>query len=99
MLTDDFTVAFEPKAKLLDHLEEHRAGKWTPPGRRLASYRYRNRVFEIWHGQLSDPKVRALLNNMQIFATFFIEGGSYVNLQDPEWTLQRWSVFLLSVST
>ncbi|KAI9885616.1 MAG: hypothetical protein M1823_002578 [Watsoniomyces obsoletus] len=88
-------IAFHPKTKLIDHLEEHRTGEWTPPGRRLATYRDRGRTFEIWCGQLSEQKMWTLLDQMQIFVTFFIEGGSYVNMVEPEWTLQRWSVFLL----
>jgi len=32
---------------------------------------------------------------MQIFVTFFIEGGTFLELDDPDWTVDRWTVFFL----
>lgn len=32
---------------------------------------------------------------MQILVPFFIEGGTLIDLKDPEWSLRRWSIFLL----
>lgn len=34
---------------------------------------------------------------MQAFVLFFIEGGSLIELDDPDWTIDRWRIFFVYV--
>lgn len=36
-----------------------------------------------------------MLKRIQILVSFFIEGGTPIDLKEPEWSLQRWTVFFL----
>jgi len=42
-----------------------------------------------------DKAVQQYLKRIQILVPFFIEGGTFINIDDPEWSLERWTVFLL----
>lgn len=93
-----YIATFEPAAKFENWLQsENHAESFKPPGELLASYQIKNRRFEVWHARLTDLAVQQILKRMQIFIPFFIEGGTYINLDDAEWTLQRWRVFFLYV--
>ena len=69
------------------------AKDFKPPGSLVHSYTRKGRSFEIWGGRLSDPAVRQILDRIQIFISFFIEGGTPLNTDDVEWTLERWTVY------
>ncbi|KAK7519230.1 acyl-CoA N-acyltransferase [Phyllosticta citriasiana] len=69
--------------------------KWRPPGQRLHRYSQGGRQFEIWYGSLADPALREILHRMQILIPLFIEGGTLQNLEDFDWTMERWKTFLL----
>lgn len=71
------------------------AKDWTPPGELVSSYARDGETYEIWAGSLSDRRVRLLVDNMQIFIVFFIEGGQFINLDDIDWTLDRWRVYFV----
>lgn len=73
------------------------AKDWSPPGELVHSYRIGERSFEVWAGSLVDRGVRQLLERMQIFISFFIEGGTPIETNDLPWTLQRWTVHFLYV--
>jgi len=32
---------------------------------------------------------------MQILVPLFIEGGTLIELDDPDWTIERWTVFFV----
>lgn len=66
-----------------------------PPGKCVHNYETRGREFEIWAGSLADSEVRRLLNRAQIFVSFFIEAGTPLETDDPEWTLERWTVYFM----
>lgn len=66
-----------------------------PPGNLAKSYSIKGRDYEIWSGPLSDPDIRRILENMQIFVLFFIEGGSQIETRDVDWTIERWTVYLV----
>lgn len=66
---------------------------FTPPGELLHQYEHDGRKFGVWSTTLLDPAARQLLRNLQIMILFFIEGGSYIELGDPDWTLERWRLF------
>lgn len=69
--------------------------KFRPPGELLTKYGAEERTFEVWHASLKDQRMQELFRRMQIFTPLFIEGGTYVSLDDPDWTLDRWTVFML----
>ena len=71
------------------------AKSFKPPGDLLEHYTSKGRKFEIWCGELTDPAVRKILERMQVFISFFIEGGTPLDLDDAEWTLARWRVFFV----
>lgn len=69
--------------------------EWKPPGELLHQYQLGGRQFGIWSTTLMDPRARDLLRNMQILILFFIEGGTYIELDDPDWTMERWRIFFV----
>ncbi|KAI9852988.1 MAG: histone acetyltransferase 1 [Thelocarpon superellum] len=89
-------TSFEPLPKWYDEIQTDKSAKdFHPPGKLLSSYKINNKTYEIWHGQLADSAIRRILTHMQIFIPFFVEGGTYIHLEDPDWSLHRWSIFLL----
>jgi histone acetyltransferase 1 len=42
-----------------------------------------------------DKAVQQLIKRIQILIPLFIEGGTFIGLDDPEWSLERWTVFFL----
>lgn len=71
------------------------AKDWSPPGELVKSYSRNNESYEIWATSLSDPRMKELVGNIQIFICFFIEGGQYLDLDDVDWTLDRWRIYLV----
>ena len=69
-----------------------------PPAVLVQTYLSQGRAYEIWCGELTDPTVRLLLERLQIFTSFFIEGGTPIYLDDEQWTLARWRVFFVYVN-
>lgn len=80
-------------------LPDATSAEWKPPGKLLHSYTYQGRTFEIWSASLADRRAREIFRNMQIFVTFYIEGGTQQDLDDQDWTLERWTLFLLYETT
>lgn len=68
---------------------------WCPPGLMTHTYEKDGRSFEIWTGTLLDPRVNALVNNIQSLVLFFIEAGSLLNLREADWSLDRWKVYFV----
>ena len=75
--------------------DDETAKDFVPPGELVHSYTSKERNFEIWAGSLADPQVRNLLDRVQIFVSLFIEAGTPLETDDPEWTLQRWTVYFV----
>jgi histone acetyltransferase 1 len=67
---------------------------WKPPGERVSEYSRNGEAYEIWAASLSDPRMKTLVGNIQILITMFIEGGTHLDLDDVEWTLNRWKVYV-----
>jgi len=90
---------------ILDPSEEslHQAApNWTPPGSLRHSYTVTNdntthsiSRYEIWSVSLADPRAKKIAENLKIFAYFFIEGATFSILDEPDWSLQRWKLWLL----
>lgn len=53
------------------------------------------KTYEVWAGSLADKAVQTMIKRLQILVTFFIEGGSFIEMDDPEWSLDRWTIFFL----
>jgi histone acetyltransferase 1 len=66
-----------------------------PPGKLVHNYVTRGRTYEVWAGSLADPQVRRLLDRAQVFVSLFIEAGTPLETNDPEWTLERWTVYFV----
>ncbi|PYH44249.1 histone acetyltransferase catalytic subunit HAT1 [Aspergillus saccharolyticus JOP 1030-1] len=76
-------------------LEDQDAKDFVPPGKLVHSYITQQRKYEVWAGSLANPEVRQLLNRAQIFVSLFIEAGTPLVTDDPEWTLERWTVYFV----
>ena len=87
-------IAFEPHFDS-QVLKDTEAKDWTPPGSFGKGYTRGGEQFEIWVGSLLDEPMRLLVDNIQILILFFIEGGQFINLEDVDWTLDRWRVYLV----
>ncbi|KAF3393866.1 Histone acetyltransferase type B catalytic subunit, partial [Penicillium rolfsii] len=75
--------------------EDSSAKDFTPPGKLVYSYESNKRNYEIWAGSLADPDVRRILGRAQILVSLFIEAGTPLAMDDPEWTLERWTVYFV----
>lgn len=71
------------------------AADYRPPGNFIEGFNLKDRQFEIWCTKLKDPAAVLLISRMQIFISFFIEGGTPLLLDDAEWTMALWRVFLI----
>ena len=71
------------------------AKDFKPPGNKVIEYEVDGRNYEIWAGSLADPTVKLLLDRMQVLVSLFIEAGTPLETDDPEWTLERWTVFFV----
>ncbi|TAQ87510.1 hypothetical protein B7494_g4147 [Chlorociboria aeruginascens] len=87
-------TSFE-KTSVFDAAISSTPSDWEPPGELLKTIEDRGETYEIWKGSLADLAVQQMINRIQILVPFFIEGGTPIQLRDPEWTLERWTVFFL----
>lgn len=78
------------RAKVLDP-------PFTPPGKLEASYATSGgtKKFEIYSASMADIAAEQILSNLKIFAHFFIEAATFNMLEDPDWCLGRWKLWLL----
>lgn len=92
---NEFTASFRSATHFDAYLQNSLGKDFKPPGSLIESYTSRNRNFEIWSGELTDVAVKELIERMQIFVSFFVEGGRPLDLGEEEWTLSRWRVFFV----
>lgn len=85
-------VAFQKKKDFETAIKNLRED-WTPPGELATTFSSHGNTFEIWKGSLADPAMKQLVNRIQILVPFFIEGGSAIDVEDPD--ADRWTIFLL----
>ncbi|KKZ66300.1 histone acetyltransferase 1 [[Emmonsia] crescens] len=89
-------ASFAPLAEFEKSILNDEAAKdFKPPGKLVHSYTSKQRNYEIWAGSLTDPEIRTILDRIQIFVSFFVEGGNPIITDDFEWTLQRWTVYFV----
>ena len=88
--SDAFKGDFDARLQAASNLTS-----WKPPGELVKSYAVNGRSYEVWCGELTDPRIKELLERIQILVPFLIDGGLPLELQDQEWTLARWRVFFV----
>jgi histone acetyltransferase 1 len=93
--TDVFVAAFEKSSTFDAAVADASYATWTPPGELWKTIQSGDHTYEVWKGSLADMAVQQMLKRIQILVPFFIEGGTFIELQDPEWSLERWTVFFL----
>jgi histone acetyltransferase 1 len=87
-------VAFQ-KSKDFEQSVTSLPENWTPPGEKVHEYRtsQKGHTFEVWKGSLGDRAVKQLVARIQILVSFFIEGGTPIDVDDAD--ADRWTVFFL----
>ena len=61
----------------------------------MEEYTRDDRIYQIYSGELTDESIRKIIERIQILVTFFIDGGIPIPVDDPEWSLARWRVWLV----
>ncbi|KAG4433534.1 hypothetical protein IFR05_010989 [Cadophora sp. M221] len=86
-------LAFEKPSVFDKAITDPISKDWKPPGQLWQTIDAGSQILEIWKGNLADVAVQQLLKRIQILVPLFIEGGTIIALDEPEWTLERWTVF------
>ncbi|KAK3948118.1 acyl-CoA N-acyltransferase [Pseudoneurospora amorphoporcata] len=66
---------------------------WTPPGTLVTSFSNKHGDFQVYSGKVTDPAVKQLLNRIQILVLFFVDGGTPIDMEDPD--VDRWTIYFL----
>ena len=89
------TAVFDPaEAPRIASSTDPTSKEWKPPGRKLHGLTLHGKQFEIWVTTFTDEAAKQLWENIQILPMLLIEGASLPEL-DADWSLQRWSLYLL----
>ncbi|RDL37380.1 Acyl-CoA N-acyltransferases (Nat) [Venustampulla echinocandica] len=96
-ILEDFLpkTAFEKTAVFDAAIADPSYTTWKPPGELWKTIQSGSQTLEVWKGSLADMAVQQMVKRMQILVPFFIEGGTMIELREPEWSLDRWTVFFL----
>lgn len=85
-------VAFQKQSDFETRLKSL-PNNWTPPGTLVTSFNNKHGDFEVYSGKITDPAVKQLLNRVQILVPFFVDGGTPIDLEDPD--AERWTLYFL----
>jgi histone acetyltransferase 1 len=85
-------IAFQKKKDFETAIKSPRQD-WTPPGKLATTFSSHGNTFEVWKGNLADLAVKQVVRRIQILVPLFIEGGSAIDVDDPD--ADRWTVFFL----
>ncbi|KAK4040905.1 acyl-CoA N-acyltransferase [Parachaetomium inaequale] len=85
-------IAFQKKKDFETGIKSPRQD-WTPPGKLATTFSSHGNTFEVWKGNLADLAVKQVVKRIQILVPLFIEGGSAIDVDDPD--ADRWTVFFL----
>ncbi|KAG0647714.1 Histone acetyltransferase type B catalytic subunit [Hyphodiscus hymeniophilus] len=88
-------TAFEKSIVFDAALRDASYATWRPPGQLWKTIEADGRTMEIWKGSMADLAVQQMVKRVQILVPLFIEGGTPLGLDDPEWSMERWTVFFL----
>ncbi|PMD41013.1 histone acetyltransferase type B [Hyaloscypha variabilis F] len=86
-------TAFEKSAVFDTAISDASYATWKPPGELWKTIQSGDQTYEIWKGSLADLAVQQMVKRIQIMVPFFIEGGTFIDLEDP--ALDRWTLFFL----
>ncbi len=75
---------------LLERVEEDKRTRWTPPGQQIARYEQGGRHYQVRHGNVGEPGMRAYHQRMRPFVIWFVDAANFIDDQD-----NRWDVFML----
>lgn len=78
-----------------DEEDEVQDQPFTPPGVLQHTYEVNGRQYGVWKASLSQADTKRIIRNCQILVLLFIEGASMIELDDVDWTIDRWTVFFL----
>jgi len=92
-IADHSLASFEKTAVFDTAISDTSYADWKPPGELWKTIQSRDQTYEIWKGSLADLAVQQMIKRIQIMVPFFIEGGTFIELEDP--ALDRWTVFFL----
>ena len=91
--TNGIAAAFEKSAVFDTAISDASYADWKPPGELWKTIQSGDHTFEIWKGSLADLAIQQMVKRIQIMVPFFIEGGTFIDLEDP--ALDRWTLFFL----
>jgi histone acetyltransferase 1 len=92
-IADSCPAAFEKSSIFDAAISDASYADWKPPGELWKTIQSGDQTFEIWKGSLADLAVQQMVKRIHILVPLFIEGGTFIDLQDP--ALDRWTVFFL----
>lgn len=92
-IADHSLASFEKTAVFDTAISDASYADWKPLGELWKTIQSGDQTYEIWKGSLADLAVQQMIKRIQIMVPFFIEGGTFIELQDP--ALDRWTVFFL----
>lgn len=75
-------------------LADAEAARFTPPGKKIHTFKRNGDTFEIFCASMADPAAKQIVENMQILVPLYIEGGTILELEHP-WLAERWRLFLM----
>ncbi|CAK7223734.1 histone acetyltransferase 1 [Sporothrix eucalyptigena] len=87
-------VAFQKLSEFEEAIKQTSAAEYKPPGERIRTFVGSDGRYEVWKGTMSDPAVLQLVNRIQIFVPFFIEGGTFIGKDESD-SKDRWTIFFL----
>ena len=93
--TNRRVAAFEKSAAFESAILNSDYEGFQPPGELWQTIQADGETYEIWKGSLADLAVQQVVKRIQILVAFYIEGGTFIELEEPEWSLERWTVFFL----
>ena len=94
--TADYPLAaFDKSAVFETAIANASNADWKPPGELWKTIEVGGQTYEVWKGSLADLAVKQMVKRIQILVPLFIEGGTLINIEDPQWSLERWTVFFL----
>lgn len=93
--TDQTVAAFEKSDLFESTITDPNYANFQPPGELWRTMEVGGQTYEIWKGSLADLAVQQVVKRIQILVPFFIEGGTFIELREPDWSLGRWTVFFL----
>ncbi|XMA07968.1 hypothetical protein WAI453_000759 [Rhynchosporium graminicola] len=86
-------LAYEKPSIFTKALSDIGSKLWRPPGELWQTIETDGKILEVWKGSLANIAVQQILKRIQILVPLFIEGGTIIELDEPEWVLERWTVF------